>query len=106
MMQLLLDELARSHAISGKRIVLVLDSATAHRVKALRVPERLTLVGLPAYRPELNPTGRLWPMVKQGIANRTHSTLERLKQEVCTRCQRITTAEVAALTNYHWWPTA
>lgn len=106
MMQLFLDEFARSHAISGKRIVLVLDGATAHRAKALRVPERLTLVGLPGYTPELNPTERLWPLVKEGIANRTHSTLETLEQEVCARCQRITTAEVAALTNYHWWPTA
>ena len=106
MMQLFLDEFARAHAISGKRIVLVLDGATAHRAKALRVPERLTLVGLPAYTPELNPTERLWPLVKESIANRTHSTLERLEQEVCTRCQRISAAEVAALTNYHWWPSA
>jgi len=106
MMQLFLDEFARSHATSGKRIVLVLDGATAHRAKSLHVPERLTLVGLPAYTPELNPTERLWPLVKEGIANRTHSTLEMLEQQVCTRCQRISAAQVAALTNYHWWPTA
>lgn len=106
MVQLFLDELARSHAAAGKRIVLVLDGATAHRAKALRVPERLTLVGLPAYTPELNPTERLWPLVKEGIANRTYSMLETLEQEVCTRCQRISAAQVAALTNYHWWPTA
>ena len=45
----------------------------------------------------------LW--LKEGIANRTHSTLETLEKEVCTRCQRITPLDVAALTNYHWWPT-
>ena len=106
MMQLFLNEFARSHATEGKRIVLILDGETAQRAKALRVPERLMLVGLPAYTPELNPTERLWPLVKEGIANRTHSTLEMLEREVCTRCQRITAAEVAALTNYHWWPTA
>jgi transposase len=106
MMQLFLDEFARSRAVIGKRIVLVLDSATAHRAKALRVPERLTLVGLPAYTPELNPTERLWPLVKEGIANHTHSTLATLEYEVCTHCQRISAAQVAALTNYHWWPTA
>lgn len=105
MMQLFLDECARSHAISGKRIVLILDGATAHRAQALHVPERLTLVGLPADTPELNPTARLWPLVKEGIANRRHSTLETLEQEVCPHCQRIATVEVAALTTYHWWPT-
>jgi transposase len=41
-----------------------LDGATAHRATALRVPERLTLVSLPAYTPELNPMERLWPLVK------------------------------------------
>ncbi len=106
MMQLFLDEFARSHAATGKRIVLVLDGATAHRAKALRVPQRLTLVGLPAYTPELNPTERLSPLVKEGIANRTHATLETLEKELCTRCQRSSAAEVAALTNYYWWPTA
>lgn len=106
MMQLFLDEFATAHGTDEKRIVMVLDGATAHRAKALRVPERLTLVGLPAYTPELNPTERLWPLVKEGIANGTHATLETLEQEVCIRCQRITTAEVAARTNYHWWPTA
>jgi hypothetical protein len=65
MMQPFLDEFAGSHVTSGKRIVLVLDGATAHRAKALHVPERLTLV-------------------KEGIANRTHSTLETLEKEVCT----------------------
>lgn len=106
MMQLFLDEFARLHATAGKRLVVVLDGASAHRAKALRVPERLTLVGLPASTPELNPTERLWPLVKEGIANRTHATLETLEQEVCTRCQKISAPQVAALTNYHWWPTA
>ena len=64
------------------------------------------IVPLPAYTPELNPTERLWPLVKEGVANRAHDTLAALEREVCGRCQRITAAQVAALTNYHWWPTA
>ncbi len=106
MMQLFLDEFAAAHATAGKRVVLVVDGASAHRAKSLRVPERLTLVGLPAYTPELNPAERLWPLVKEGVANRAHDTLGALEQEVCGRCQRITAAQVAALTNYHWWPAA
>jgi transposase len=106
MMQLFLDEFAREHAPAGKRIVLVVDGASAHRAKSLRVPERLTLVSLPAYTPELNPTERLWPLVKEGVANRTHESLASLEEAVCERCQRITAAQVSALTNYHWWPAA
>ena len=106
MMQLFLDEFAREHAPAGKRIVLVVDGASAHRAKSLRVPERLTFVSLPAYTPELNPTERLWPLVKEGVANRTHESLASLEEAVCGRCQRITAAQVSALTNYHWWPAA
>jgi transposase len=106
MAQLFLDEFARSHATAGKQLVLVWDGAPAHRAGELKVPGRITIVPLPAYTPELNPTERLWPLVKEGVANRAHDTLATLEQEVCGRCQRITAAQVTALTNYHWWPTA
>jgi transposase len=106
MAQLFLDEFARAHVTAGKRVVLVWDGAPAHRAGELRVPERITLAPLPAYTPELNPTERLWPLVKEGVANRAHETLAALEREVCGRCQRISAAQVAALTNYHWWPTA
>jgi transposase len=106
MMQLFLDEFAAAHVTPGKRVVLVVDGASAHRAKSLRVPERITLVSLPAYTPELNPAERLWPLVKEGAANRTHETLASLEEAVCGRCQSITAAQVTALTNYHWWPAA
>ena len=50
MMQLFLDEFARSE-VKGKRIVMVLDQATAHRAKALRVPERITIVASASLQP-------------------------------------------------------
>jgi len=108
MMQSFLDEFARAHAGQGKGVVMVLDGATAHRAKSLRIPERLTLISLPAYTPELNPTERLWTAVREGVANRDFSTLDELEQTVCTRCQKISAApeQVTALTNYHWLPTA
>jgi transposase len=108
MMQRFLDAFAREHAPAGRRIVMVLDGASAHRARSLRVPERITLVSLPAYTPELNPTERLWPAVKEGVANRSFDTLAELEAVVCVRCQKISAApeQVAALTNYHWLPTA
>jgi len=101
------DEFARTHATQGKRIVMVTDGATAHRANSLRVPARITLVQLPPDTPELNPTERLWTMVREGVANRDFSTLDELEQSVCTRCREIsdTPAQVTALTNYHWLPT-
>lgn len=102
--QLFLDELAREYATEGKRIVLVWDGAPAHRAQALQVPERITLISLPAYTPELNPSERVWPLVKEGVANRAHESLDELEQKVCSRCQKISAEQISALTNYHWWP--
>jgi len=102
--QLFLDEFARTHATEGKRIVLVWDGAPAHRANSLKVPERIALISLPAYTPELNPSERVWPLVKEGVANQAHDTLDELEQKVCSRCQKISAEEVSALTNYHWWP--
>lgn len=108
MMQRFLDEFARRHAGQGRRIVMVLDGAAAHRAKSLCIPQRLTLVSLPAYTPELNPTERLWSTVREGVANRDFSTLDELEETVCARCQKISAApeQVTALTNYHWLPVA
>lgn len=102
--ELFLSEFAREYATAGKRIVLVWDGAPAHRAHSLKVPERITLVSVPAYTPELNPAERVWPLVKEGVANQAHDTLNELEQQVCSRCQKISAEEVSALTSYHWWP--
>jgi transposase len=102
--QLFLDEFADRHARAGKRILLLWDGAPAHRATALKVAERISLMSLPAYTPELNPSERVWPLVKEGVANRAHESLDELEQKVCSRCQKISAAEVSARTSYHWWP--
>lgn len=102
--QAFLDEFAKEHGREGKRIVLVWDGAPAHRANSLNVPERITLISLPAYTPELNPSERVWPLVKEGVANRAHESLDELEQQVSSRCQKIGAAEISARTSYHWWP--
>jgi hypothetical protein len=57
---------------------------------------------LPAYTPALNPDERVWPPVKEGVANEAHNTPDELEQQVCSRYQKISAEEVSALTNYHW----
>jgi transposase len=106
MMQAFLGGLEDSLA-KAKRVVLVPDGAAAHRAKALREPDRITSVGLPAYSPELNPSQRLWPLVKEPVANPTQDSLDELGRTVCAGCEVISEQpeEVSAITNYHWWPT-
>ncbi len=44
---------------------MVLDQAGWHDARALRVPESVTLVPLPAYSPELNPVERVWLYLRE-----------------------------------------
>jgi transposase len=108
MAQLFLDEFARQQAREGKRIILIWDGAPAHRAKSLPVPERITLMALPPYTPELNPAEHLWPLVKEGVANRCFKDLGALEKQVCARSRRISQdrALISARLNYHWWPNA
>lgn len=101
--EIFLEEFAKEFAGEGKRIVLVWDGAPAHRAKKLKVPKTITLIQTLAYTPELNPSERVWTLVKEAVANRSSETLLELEDVVCSRCQKISREEISARTNYHWW---
>lgn len=106
MVQLFLDEFAKKYAPEGKQIILCWDGAQAHRARSLRVPERITLVSLPAYTPELNPAENLWPLVKESVANESFKDLGALEKRVCGRVKSISEdrAMISSRLSYHWWP--
>lgn len=101
--EIFLEEFAKEFAGEAKRIVLVWDGAPAHRAKQLKVPERIILIQTLAYTPELNPSERVWTLVKEGVANKSSERLCELEEKVCSRCQKISREEISARTNYHWW---
>jgi transposase len=104
--QLFLDEFAKANGVEGKQIILCWDGAPAHRAKSLPVPERITLVNYPAYTPELNPAERLWPLLKEGVANESFKDLDALEKRVCRRVRKLCEKpeEISSRLNYHWWP--
>jgi transposase len=106
MAQLFLNEFAKQYAPKGKQIILCWDGAPAHRARNLRVPERLTLVSLPPYTPELNPAENLWPLVKEGVANESFKELGALEKRVCRRVRTISEDRelISSRLSYHWWP--
>ena len=79
--------------------VLVWDGAGYHRSTQLVVPENISLVGLPAYSPELNPIENLWHYLKSHHwSNRAYADYEALFQAaedawkaVCLQPQNIQT---------------
>ncbi|MDK2014773.1 IS630 family transposase [Deinococcus sp. 43] len=75
-------------------IVVVLDNAGIHRAKAtqafVELHERLSLVFLPPYAPELNPIELVWAYVKRNVlGNFCAHSLGVLKAKLTTAWQRV-----------------
>ena len=106
-MTLALREFARDvGAGPAKQVVLVLDQAGWHTSGKVRVPEGLTLMPLPAKTPELQPAERLWPLVREGVANQVFGTVQALQERLVERCLELRRVpeQIRALTCYHWLP--
>ena len=65
--------------------VVIWDQAGFHYTPGdPRIPERVHLLPLPAYSPELSPIEKLWDIVKDHIANRIFQTLDDIEEAIVT----------------------
>jgi transposase len=66
-----------------EKIALIMDGAGWHKSKTLIIPENISIIHLPPYSPELNPTEKLWQYSKENtIKNKVFDTLEELEHIV------------------------
>ncbi|CUU61054.1 putative transposase [Parafrankia irregularis] len=75
-------------------IILCWDNLNTHRSQTMRQfltahTDWLTVVALPAYAPELNPTEGVWAHVKRQLANHTAWIVDQLAATVKTLLKRI-----------------
>ena len=65
---------------SDVHVVMVWDQAGFHTSKAVRIPDNITIVSLPAYSPELNPVENLWHYFRSHHwSNRTYADYDELR---------------------------
>ena len=89
----------------GKKVlVLLLDNAGWHVAKKLAVPGNVVLHHLPPCTPELQPAERLWPLVREGLANKTFDDLPALEAKLQRRLAVLEADvdQVQAVVGYHW----
>jgi transposase len=91
----------------SKRIILVLDGAGWHKSFAFNAPYGITLMFLPPYSPELQPAEKLWPLLRQAVANRSFDNIEAIEDAIENRCRYLTDHQkiIRAHTLFHWWDT-
>jgi transposase len=77
-----LKHLARSEPAAKHSVIW--DGAGFHQKSdAHALPDRVHVVQLPGYSPELNPIEKLWDVLKDGLCNRLFHSMEALWQALC-----------------------
>ena len=104
-----LEEFARAVGANAENpVALVIDRAGFHTSPKVVVPAGLHFIFLPGYSPQLQPAERLWPMLREAVANRLFNTLDELEAVLIKRCNVLSKMKdkIKALTNYAWWNAA
>jgi hypothetical protein len=100
-----LADFARWADPDGRKVlVLLVDRAGWHVARKLAVPPIVRLHHLPSCTPELQPAERLWPLVREGLANRVFDELPGMTRTLVTRCRWLSehTDVVAGAVGFHW----
>ena len=104
-MQTFLDRFAKTIPQTD-HVALFLDRAGWHAANALRVPDGITLVPLPAYSPELNPVERIWEYLKERyLSHRLHDDYDAIIEAAAAAWNKLI-AEAGRLTSLTWTPWA
>lgn len=84
----------------GYHNILIVDNAAAHHGKSLSLPPCLSLMYLPPYSPELNPSERVWEYMKGKIAGKIFSTLDELSEALSEVVHGLSKDIISSLTSY------
>ncbi len=84
-------------------ILLVLDGASWHRSKELKIPKNIVLFFLPPATPEMNPTEQIWKELrKNGFRNEIFHTLEDVVNRLCDTISSLSRDTVRSITCRDW----
>jgi len=103
-MQKHLDEISASIADKAHGVV-IMDGAGWHKSGALNIPENLSILFLPPYSPELNPTENIWQFLRQTyLSNRVFETWEAIVDVCCEAGNRLTTepGRIKSIATRNW----
>lgn len=105
-MSIFLRHLAAS--IPNEHLIVLLDGAGWHHAHELAVPATLSLVFLPPYSPQLNPTEHIWDHLRENnFANKTFDDLTAVEDTLCDGLNDLVQSPsvVRSLTDFEWLKT-
>lgn len=73
-----------SKDLKSREAFLIMDCASWHKSKNLKIPGNITIIYLPPYSPGLNPAERLWQYIKHNILrNKIYDSIGLLEDILC-----------------------
>jgi transposase len=102
--QALAEFAKRADPEGRKLLVLLVDNAGWHMAKRLVVPPNVALYRLPPCTPELQPAERLWPLLREAVANRELAGMDELRARVERRVEWLAghPEAVRGAVGFHW----
>lgn len=94
-----------SQAHQDEFIVMVLDGASSHKSKELKIPNNVSLILLPPYSPELNPAEQIWNVLRRDhFANRVFDSLDAATEQAERGLSMMAAnkSAIRQLTNWPW----
>lgn len=95
-----------SEAYSEEHLIVVLDGGPSHTAGYVEVPRNVTLVGLPAYSPELDPVERWFMEFRRGLSNTIFESIAQLHEAITRHIEPSYWEEprkLRQLTGFPWW---
>ncbi len=87
-MDIFLEEISNRHL--DEYILMVVDGASSHRAKKLKVPNNIELLFLPPYSPQLNPQENIWDeMREKWFGNTVFRDMDAVEQRMLQALQTL-----------------
>ena len=86
------------------RILLVCDNAWWHKSQYTKIPDRITLVFIPPYTPEMNPIEQLWREIRTLMGNTFFRNIDDLIKTLKEKIATIKKEKIQSITQRDWMP--
>ncbi len=91
-----------SEKFKKDKIVLIMDNASFHKSKQLKIPKNIKIEYIPPYSPELNPQERRFEDIKKFLKNKIFKTIEELEKKVNEILFSYTNEKIKSLVSYNY----
>jgi transposase len=98
--QVFLDELSKTD--SEELMLILLDNASFHKTKKLKLYHNIALIYIPPYSPELNPAKKIWQRFKRSFTNIPFITMEGVSNFLTEQTNMLSDNIVISTCAYEW----